>query len=181
MSSAMPKPSPKKTKSARKLTPETSPEGFFSPRRARSKIERGLIFAVIGAVGIVAMLLPTIFYQAPQAKLQVAGKTVKLDIAKSEEARAKGLGGRESMADDQGMLFVFDQPAKECFWMKDMQFPIDIIWLNTAKQVVHVERNLSPETYPASYCPKLPAKYVVELNAGQAEKLDISPGDTLKL
>ncbi len=127
------------------------------------------------------MLLPTIFYQPTRATLHAGGRTVKLDIAQSEATREKGLGGRESMADDRGMLFVFDQPDKECFWMKDMQFSIDIIWLNTAKQVVHVERNLSPETYPASYCPELPAKYVVELNAGQAEKLGISTGDTLKL
>lgn len=132
-------------------------------------------------VCLAALALPFILYSPNTATLEVADKKIQLDIAKSEEARAKGLGGRESMADDQGMLFVFDQPAVECFWMKDMQFPIDIIWLNTAKQVVHVERNLSPETYPASYCPKLPAKYVVELNAGQAKQLDISPGDTLKL
>lgn len=160
----MPKPNPKKTKSAPKLSPKQWAIGI-----------------AIALTGLVVMLLPTIFYQPPQAKLQVAGKTVKLDIARSEEARAKGLGGRESMANNQGMLFVFDKPAVECFWMKDMRFSIDIIWLNTAKQVVHVERNLSPETYPASYCPKLPAKYVVELNAGQADKLGISTGDTLRL
>ncbi len=142
---------------------------------------RSLIVITLASVGLFVMLSPVLFFQPALAKLEIKRQTIRLDIAQSEAAREKGLGGRKNMTDDKGMLFVFDKPAVECFWMKDMQFSIDIIWLNTAKQVVHIEHNLSPETYPASYCPKLPAKYVVELNAGQAEKLGISPGDTLKL
>lgn len=94
-------------------------------------------------------------------------------------AQTRGLGGRKSLPVNEGMLFVFAHPGQQCFWMKDMHFPLDIIWLNGSKQVVFIKSNLSPKTYPETFCPPNSAQYVIELNAGQAQKARLHTGETL--
>ena len=90
-----------------------------------------------------------------------------LEVVRSDADKAKGLGGRSSMPKNHGMLFTYDKPGLHCFWMKDMRFPLDIFWLDQNKRIVHVETDVSPDTYPHVYCPKAPARYVIELNAGE--------------
>jgi uncharacterized protein len=89
------------------------------------------------------------------------------------------LGGRQSLPADDGMLLEFSKSATRCIWMRDMQFPLDIVWLNGDKQVVHIEESVSPRTYPRQYCPPTPAKYVIELNAGTAQTTQITEGQKL--
>lgn len=138
---------------------------------------KGLL--IMGA--LLLLLLPTLFYRPATATLRVHGVVYHLDIAATDETRLRGLGGRSSMKDDQGMVFVFDQPKSECFWMKDMQFPLDIIWMDANKKVVYIEKNVVPGTYPKSFCPSENAKYVIELGAGQVARSHISVGQTLGL
>ena len=71
---------------------------------------------------------------------------VNADVASDANSRAVGLGGRESLAKDAGMLFVFDSEAKHSFWMKNVKFPLDIIWLDKNKKVVHFVKNAQPDT-----------------------------------
>lgn len=132
------------------------------------------------AVAFVAVILPFFFVGRPTATLEYGGRKYTLEIVSTAESQEKGLGGRRDMADDHGMIFVFDPPGEQCIWMKDMQFSLDIIWLNSAKQVTKVASGISPETYPEKYC-KDTTKYVIELNAGEAKKAGITPGTTLKL
>lgn len=136
-------------------------------------------YAGLIILALFALLAPTIFYQPPTTSFKVAGQSISLEIASSSAAHEKGLGGRAHLAANKGMLFVFDKPAATCFWMKDMRFPLDIIWLNAAKQVTYVQPGVAPKTYPKTFCPKSPSSYVVELNAGQAQSLGISTGKTL--
>ena len=103
----------------------------------------------------------------------------RLGASQTMAEREKGLGGRVSLPKDEGMLFVFEGVAVQCFWMKDMHFSIDIIWLDAEKRVVHIEKDVSPETYPRTFCPSKPAKYVIELNAGEASRASIHPGQKL--
>ena len=79
------------------------------------------------------------------------------------------------------MLFVFAKPSVQCFWMKDMQFPIDIIWLDSTKKVTHIETNVDPMTYPKQYCGDDTTKYVIELRAGEAAAAQIAVARTLNL
>lgn len=104
----------------------------------------------------------------------------QLEVVDTDETRGKGLGNRTNLPLGQGMLFVYDDASIHCFWMKDMKFPIDMIWLSSDRTVVHVERNVSPDTYPKSFCPGSAAQYVIELNAGQAAELGISVGNRLR-
>lgn len=92
--------------------------------------------------------------------------------------RAKGLSAKNKLANNEGMLFIFDTPDYYCFWMKDMKFPIDIIWMDEKKKVVTVKENVSPETYPQSFCPTQQARYVLEIQANKAYEWGIDAGDT---
>lgn len=103
-----------------------------------------------------------------------------LEIVDDDKSRALGLSGREYLASGSGMLFVFDSPDRQCFWMKDMKFPLDIVWLNSDKQVVYLQENVSPDSYPHNFCSDDLAQYVIELNAGQAREFGITLGQTLE-
>ncbi len=106
---------------------------------------------------------------------------ISVEVADEPEERAKGLSDREYLDKNEGMLFVFDQTSTEnCFWMKDTLIPLDMIWLDENKIVVTVEQNITPDTFPTSFCPEQPAAFGLEINAGRAQELDISPGSELR-
>lgn len=109
--------------------------------------------------------------------VKIGGQMVRVALAISPEAQAQGLGGYAGLPEGEGMLFVFDRPGKYMFWMEGMKFPIDIIWITENLQVVHVERNVPPESYPTRFGPSAYVKYVLEVPAGFTAKHDIKPGD----
>jgi uncharacterized membrane protein (UPF0127 family) len=108
----------------------------------------------------------------------VGDRTFTLDVADTEAKKRLGLGDRDGLAIDKGMVFLYSREGELCFWMKDMRFPIDIIWLDHDKRVVHIEPSLSPDTYPQTYCPSK-AQYVVELAAGETQAAGIQKGSVL--
>ncbi len=113
--------------------------------------------------------------------VQIGSQSFKLELATTTLAKAKGLGYRDSMPENEGMLFLFNALGKHSFWMKGMRFPLDIIWLNKNK-IVFMEENVPPPSspIPPSYAPSRDADAVIELNAGMAKKLDVHIGDTIK-
>jgi uncharacterized membrane protein (UPF0127 family) len=153
-------------------------------QKTLQNIRKKLPITIAAVLAVAALLLPFVFFEAPVPKtgdsMAVDGKSFRLEVADTNKSRAQGLSGRAGLPPDQVMLFVFDEPSKQCMWMKDMQFAIDMVWLDAEKKVVHVERNVSPDTYPDSFCAKSPAKYVLEFSAGQAAALGITPGKTLQ-
>ena len=189
----MPKAVDAKTKSGHKTPHETPASGFLPvpgggvkppartalPRAAKRKKIILYSMGVVLALGL--LLAGSILYTPAQAHLQVGGKTILLDIAQTTAQQQQGLSGRKNMANNRGMLFIFSQSGATCFWMKGMEFPLDMVWLNGAKQVVYLQQSVSPKSYPKQFCPSTPAKYVIELNAGQAKALDITLGKTLNI
>ncbi len=109
----------------------------------------------------------------------LAGQSIKVDLAISEESQVRGLSGRASLPAGEGMLFVFDQPGKHMFWMQGMQFPIDIIWITENMQVVHFEKSVAPTSFPERFGPDAYVKYVLEVPAGFAEKNNLQVGNTV--
>jgi len=79
------------------------------------------------------------------------------------------------------MLFVFPEDGKYAFWMKDMRFSIDILWLSADGRVVYMALNVSPDTYPQVFRPDVPARYVLELPAGYAKAHAVRIGDIVRL
>ncbi|MFZ2763724.1 MAG: DUF192 domain-containing protein [Minisyncoccia bacterium] len=102
--------------------------------------------------------------------------SIPVEVVRTPSARAQGLSGREVLPEGTGMLFVFETPSQYGFWMKDMNFPIDIVWISESFQVVDIEHRLAPETYPEVFYPSGLAKYVLELPAGASRNLGIDTG-----
>jgi uncharacterized membrane protein (UPF0127 family) len=101
---------------------------------------------------------------------------VYVDVARTLEEKAKGLSHREFLREDEGMLFVYTEPSYYGFWMPDMFFALDIIWFNEHLVVVDITENVTPESYPEKFRPKVPAQYVLEVNSGYTKKYGITVG-----
>ena len=114
--------------------------------------------------------------------VKIAGQNIKVDLALTSAEQTQGLSGRLNLNENEGMLFVFTNPGKYPFWMKDMNFPIDIIWLGKNMQVVYIKKNASPKLYPETYGPGEndgDAKYVLEVMSGFSDKNNLKVGDSV--
>ena|SRR3990167_36404 len=108
--------------------------------------------------------------------------TIKAKIADDPKEHQAGLSDYSSLALDEGVLFVFDQSKRHIFWMKDMDFAIDIIWIDEAKKIVDIAQNVPPEPNKSDkeltrYAPKSDARYVLEINAGLSALHNFQVGD----
>jgi len=119
-----------------------------------------------------------VFYLVPKFSLSelprqvsVDGKVYTLDVVETEEKRAVGLGGRESLCSACAMLFVFEKPGNHAFWMKGMNFPLDIVWL-LDDTVVHIERQVAQDS-EITYRPAVAANRVLEFNVGAVDTLQV--------
>jgi uncharacterized membrane protein (UPF0127 family) len=112
--------------------------------------------------------------------IKIGDNYINAEVPENAQKKETGLSGRACIGPDQGMLFVFSKPDKYDFWMKDMKFPIDIVWLNENKMVIDVTPELSPSTYPKTFTSKDLSKYVLELQAGRAQQLNIGEGTQLQ-
>lgn len=160
------------------------------------------LLALIVAVGVAAYVLGTVRDNKPAGKpwqppegrgsqtipdgleyqtvmvTPPSSKAYKLQVADSLEKQRLGLGIRESIGGD-GMIFPYAKPQQLCYWMKDMKFSIDIVWLDAGKKVSKVESDVSPSTYPRTTFCQDDAQYVVELAPGQAARDGVVVGATL--
>ncbi len=112
--------------------------------------------------------------------IKTANDSIVAQVAKTDAQRTTGLSGRACIGADQGMLFEFDNPGLYPFWMKDMKFPIDMVWINANHTVVTVDPAVLPSSYPSNFVSSAPAQYVLELQAGRARTLNITPGTNLQ-
>jgi uncharacterized membrane protein (UPF0127 family) len=144
-------------------------------------------FLWIVAVVLVGLALYLSFFASNiggNTTLSVPQSTKKysLRVADTPELRTKGLSNTKSLPRGEGMLFVFKTANHACFWMKDMNYALDMVWLDADKKVVNLQANVQPSTYPdESFCSRNKrALYVIELNAGEIENAHIGLGQTLK-
>ena len=112
--------------------------------------------------------------------VKIAGQNIEVDLATTAPEQEQGLSGRTELGPNEGMLFVFDTPGKYSFWMKDMLFPIDMIWLAPDSRVVYVKKDARPESYPESFTPDEEAKYVLEIESGFSDKNNLKVGDRVE-
>ncbi len=117
---------------------------------------------------------------------KIAGQNIKVALALTPAEQAQGLSGRNKLKENEGMLFVFNHPDKYYFWMKDMNFPIDIIWLAPSgekdarnMEVIYIKKDAQPELYPETYGPEENAKYVLEVVSGFSDKNNLKAGDNV--
>ncbi len=142
---------------------------------------RRMLLAALGILIVISVVMGYILVLASnEARIRISGVTLTVELANTPDEQARGLSGRESLAPDHGMLFVFDHEARWSFWMKNMNFPLDIIWFDSKRQAVFVEQNLKPCSPQAChvYAPSTAAMYVLEANAGFVKTHDIHLGTT---
>ena len=112
--------------------------------------------------------------------LSINDVQINIEIADDPSEQAQGLSGREYLAQDSGMLFVFPQPTTPAFWMKDMKFSLDFIWIDEGGEIIEITKSVSPATYPKTFMPPSPVKYVLEVNSGWTEKNGVKVGDKIE-
>jgi uncharacterized membrane protein (UPF0127 family) len=140
------------------------------------KLFFGFLIVVIVGVAVCG------FYFKKDTWVCFGGNCFKVEVVKTEADRERGLMFRKNLAGDAGMFFIFDKASIYPFWMKNTLIPLDMIWLNQAKEVVFIAQNASPcrEDPCSNITPDQPAQYVLELNAGQVAKLGLKIGDKLE-
>lgn len=130
-------------------------------------------------MGVVAAMLNS--HKAPMLHARLGGEAFVLEISDTVALRTRGLSGHAPLGSGEGMIFVFPVDDKHKFWMKDMQFPIDIVWLDSDYRIVDVKKNATSASYPEIFTPVLPARYVIEISAGFFEEHHLKTGDTLEI
>jgi uncharacterized protein len=118
-------------------------------------------------------------------RLKIGNATLRVEIADTKEKRTKGLGDRDALAQNDGMLFLFDQPGLYKFWMKGLKFPLDIIWIrnNTVVDILKYVPAPLPEESDASlpvYAPVTEVDRVLEVNAGFVDAQRVKVGDKIQ-
>lgn len=137
---------------------------------------------LIGGVVLVVLASAIAFMVTnfqPRTAVQLGSGIFQVHVAQDATSRMKGLSGVTSMGPNEGLLFVFDTEEKHGIWMKGMKIPIDIVWLDSNKKVVHIVKDATPElSWDRVFEPTKPAKYVLELQAGATAEYAIKIGDT---
>jgi uncharacterized membrane protein (UPF0127 family) len=104
-----------------------------------------------------------------------------LEIAKTPQERSIGLMNRDSLCETCGMLFVFDFPAIQSFWMKNTKIPLDMIFLDETGKVITIHENTVPFQESPTYQSSKPAKYVLEVTGGWSQKLPLNVDDSFDI
>lgn len=166
----------------------------FVPRGKKSPIRRffdriilmkkkfPLIIFLSAILFLISMAILFSSYFGNQNLVCFKNNCFAVEIAETNLERSHGLMFREKLDLDKGMLFVFEEEGEHSFWMKNTLIPLDIIWINKAKEVVFISGNSQPcqEEYACpSINPGKNAKYVLEINAGVAEKIGLKVGDKI--
>lgn len=143
-----------------------------------------LLLVLVGGFAIQRFLdgKPLVAFDS-NSKVIINGQEFQLEVATTAKQKEVGLSEKNSLAENQGMIFPFDKPDYYYFWMKNMKIPIDIIYVRDGK-IVHVAKNQQPpengNQNPPLIAPGEPADTVIEIKAGLAEKYNMKRGDEVK-
>ncbi len=113
--------------------------------------------------------------------MKIGDTRIQLQIADTDAQRELGLSGRGALPADTGMLFVFDENGMYSFWMKDMKFSLDMIWISATSSIVTIAKSVSPETFPQTFISVSPARYILEVPAGFSDSQHVQVGQTVKI
>ncbi|KKU47580.1 hypothetical protein A3E96_01885 [Candidatus Uhrbacteria bacterium RIFCSPHIGHO2_12_FULL_46_13] len=122
-----------------------------------------------------------IIVNGDKAVVSIGNTQLVVRIADTPAKQNKGLGGQTNLGANEGILFVFTKSDYYSFWMKDMLFPIDIIWIGENGQVMGVTEHVKPDSFPRTYQPPTAARYVLEVQDGWAQRYKIKVGDLVTI
>lgn len=154
---------------------------------------KGLKLAVLSLAVVSAGIGSYIYYEAGserplegnQTEIYFQDHSFEVEIADTSEERARGLMNRESLGENSGMLFVYEEEADRSFWMKNTLIPLDIIFLNSNFEVINIEK-ASPEPNTSDsdlqrYRSERPAQYVLEINQNRSNEIGLEKGSKIGL
>jgi len=147
-------------------------------------VKKLFLFLLVPIILLVSYLLASNSQKKNQ--LKVGSATVNIEIADTGEERSRGLSDRESLCSDCGLLFIFDEPGFYPFWMRRMNFDIDILWIRNNKVVDITYGAKAPpknefEAPKTIYQSKFPADMVLEVNSGWVKKKEIKVGEKVEI
>lgn len=131
-----------------------------------SSIAIGALFVVLFLYGRYVPEYTGISTTTYEALIVSGDLRIPVTIADTPEEQQQGLSGTALLPTDTGKLFVFNTPGNYGFWMKDMHYPLDIIWIDSTMRVVGITTDIRPDTYPTVFYPPQDVSYVLEVNAG---------------
>ncbi|MFZ5845697.1 MAG: DUF192 domain-containing protein [Patescibacteria group bacterium] len=134
---------------------------------------------LIAAVVLSVFALWYYWHNPLTAKVKIKDQIFLVEVAVTAKERERGLSGRTTLAPNRGMLFVFASPGVYHFWMREMRFPLDFIWIKD-QTVVDLSENIPSPTggeKPVELAPRQPVDKVLEVNAGEVTKYGITVGD----
>jgi uncharacterized protein len=134
-------------------------------------------------ISFIVLVLVSVFYYLRHpigTKVIINNHQFYVDVAVTNPEKESGLGNRDSLEPDHGMLFTYDHKEKYSYWMKNMRFPIDILWI-ADNTIVDITKNIPVDIkVPLKiYSPIVPVNKVLELNAGTSDRLGIKAGNTV--
>lgn len=144
-------------------------------RRGIEVLVGGLIL-FIGITALLALAWPG----PPPSTVSINGSTIEVTVVDDDEERMRGLSGTSQLPDGTGMLFIYDDSSYHGIWMKDMNYPIDIVWLDEDRKIVHLQEFATPDSYPRVFAPQVPAKYVLEVPVGSIKSYGMNYGRTME-
>ncbi|MDQ3093658.1 MAG: DUF192 domain-containing protein [bacterium] len=140
-----------------------------------------ILSTLLISIALIILAVYLVIKNDTKAFIDPKGNKIAVVVVDNEAERIQGLSGRDSLARDEGMLFIFEnEDTKRCFWMKDMKFSIDIIWIDSSKRVVDVKQGAMPASYPENYCARGASRYVLEVPSGQAAERGFVIGAQVK-
>ena len=120
---------------------------------------------------------PALAQQLPVVQLNAGMHLIRAEVAADFPSRAQGLMYRSSMPSNAGMLFIFDEPAMQCMWMKNTLIPLSVAFIDERGAVINIE-DMAPQTED-SHCARRPARYALEMNRGWFAARGIKPGSRI--
>ena len=163
---------------------------IFVATRAQVLIPIAIAAVIIGVVGMMSMPKDVKLEQAefPKGIIKIDGITLQAQIADTKPLQMRGLMFQNKLPYDQGMLFIFQDEGVRSMWMLNMQFSLDVLWIDSQGNVVHIEKDTQPcksavETMTCTFTngESKPAKYVLEVTSGFVDKYNIKENSKLEI
>jgi uncharacterized protein len=142
------------------------------------RVRAAVVAAALAGLAAVAFAQAGGPQSLPKIRLNAGIHNIDAMLAQTPEQREIGLMFRASMPTNEGMLFSFERPAKQCFWMKNTLIPLDAAFVDDSGAIVNIE-HMKPQTLDG-HCSEKPVRYVLEMNDGWFAKRGIKPGFKLK-
>jgi len=145
-----------------------------------------VVFAVVASIVFLRVAsdapsfkVGSITHALPMKDIRIGILPLQVEVASTDAEHEQGLSGRGAIQDGSGMLFIFHKSEMYGIWMKDMNFPIDIIWIDESGVVVAIDKNISPDTYPTPFYPPSPIRFVLEVSAGFSDAHQVTEGTVI--